>query len=871
MAIKRPTAIRRIRQLLFVASVAAFAVAPTMPARLHAEKAEPPAENAKRQSSRTDLYGDRLPPGALARMGTIRFAQGDSIDGYPVLAPDHKTFATVSRQTPYGQGRTICLWDADTGEELRHFEDPNFEHYRVFFLKREKLLGTLGWSRKPVPGELAPHAMQLWVPTTGKKVAGSFQVLGDLMEPWALSVDERLLVSASIGPPVAVRDRRTGKILAKCMGDGTRICSLAFSPDGKIVAIGTGGAILLWDWQAKREASQLSNAPRPNISGILGLWFSPDGRWFAAALGGEGLRIWDTKRWAEALRLAEETNIRFFPDGKKIISVNTGKIWDIARGKQIGRLENYADCVALDISADGRSVTGYAMGRIRRWDAVTGKDRSLPAPSPRRIMIHQVGFLPDGKTVVSASPDGSIRIWDAASGKELRTVVKGTVWEPQTSKPIFVRVAADGTIVVAQGKRLSFFKGESKAEEIELEAETASLNLSPDGKTFVLAASNRLAQIWDVAGRKIVGSSTLPERTSLEALGISSDGTRIAAYVDRAVVLLNASGVVEKILEKRPERPRIRGAEVELGEGYSYFPGTQAFAFSPTGDVLASSGHLGALKILDAHSGRTRHTLTPPPEQYHHPHLRNIVFSPNGRMIASESSDGVVDVWETSTGQLRHRFLGHRSYQTTLAFSPDGLRLATGNRDATILIWDVFGLWTGKAADFAPLAEKELPVLWERLREKDAEQACRILGRLMRSPEISAAFLKRRLLSRKGMGSARLRAWIAELDDADFHKRETASRELAKHLPTAEPLLKECLTNKPSLEMRRRIENLMCLMESQSLSAETIRDLRALEVLERFGLAAIEDIARELAEGNYDPHIVVAAKEARQRLKMRVP
>jgi hypothetical protein len=231
----------------------------------------------------------------------------------------------------------------------------------------------------------------------------------------------------------------------------------------------------------------------------------------------------------------------------------------------------------------------------------------------------------------------------------------------------------------------------------------------------------------------------------------------------------------------------------------------------------------------------------------------------------------VVDVWETSTGQRRRRFLGHRSYQTTLAFSPDGVRLATGNRDATILIWDVFGLWTGNAADAVPLTEKELPALWARLREGDAEQARSVMARLMRNPAVSAAFLKRHLLSRKEVETAQLRAWVADLDADDFAKRETASNELAKHLATAEPLLQECLANKPSLEARRRIENLLALMDSHALSQETIRDLRALEVLEYFGPPAIEDVARQLAEGNYDPHIASAAKAARQRLKARGP
>jgi hypothetical protein len=145
------------------------------------------------------------------------------------------------------------------------------------------------------------------------------------------------------------------------------------------------------------------------------------------------------------------------------------------------------------------------------------------------------------------------------------------------------------------------------------------------------------------------------------------------------------------------------------------------------------------------------------------------------------------------------------------------------------------------------------------------------MGRLMRHPTLSGPFLKRRLLSRKDPEVARLRAWIADLDDDRFAKRETASKELAKHLPAAEPLLKERLASEPSLEIRRRIENLLSLLDSQTLPAETIRDLRALEVLEYFGPVAIGDVARELAKGNHDPRVTAAAQAARQRLKARGP
>ena len=112
-----------------------------------------------------------------------------------------------------------------------------------------------------------------------------------------------------------------------------------------------------------------------------------------------------------------------------------------------------------------------------------------------------------------------------------------------------------------------------------------------------------------------------------------------------------------------------------------------------------------------------------------------------------------------------------------------------------------------------------------------------------------------------------LRAWIADLDNPQFAKREMATRELEKHLQIAEPLLKECLASNPSPEVRRRIQGLQARLESKTLAAETIRDLRAIEVLEYLGQTAMGELPGDLAKGDYDPRIVNAARAADRRLK----
>jgi WD40 repeat protein len=287
-------------------------------------------------------------------MGTMRYAQGDTTAGYPTLALDHKTFATVSRYTPFRQGPVVCLWDADTGKELRQLYDPDFEHFHAFFLKSENLVGTIGVSRKPAQRDTHTYAMHFWDPATGKKAASSIEASGYHFEPWALSPDENWITCASREPPVVVLDRKTGKVVAEWKGDGTRVDHLVFGPDGKTVAICCGNAIHLWNWKGNGGPRRLGDFQE----NIERLWFSPDGRRIAAAVYKEGLRVWEANELKEVRRFEGEHNIRFSPDGKRIVSADTGTIWDVSSGKQLGKLEDCAHCLALDCSLDGRTATG---------------------------------------------------------------------------------------------------------------------------------------------------------------------------------------------------------------------------------------------------------------------------------------------------------------------------------------------------------------------------------------------------------------------------------------------------------------------------------------------------------------------------------
>ena len=828
-----------------------------------------------------DLYGDPLPEGAVARMGTLRFAHGDDLARSPALAADHRTFATVSNFG--GQGRMICLWDANTGKQLRQIRDADFDYFDAFFLKKTGLLGTIGFSHTAVEGEGNTYALHFWDPKTGKKAPLQIQAPGYHFEPWALAPDEKWLACASSEVPVLVRDLKTGKPVAAWEGKEESVNCLAFSQDGKTIVIGCNSAIHLWEWTANRDKQALEWANTEQ------LWYSPDGKWLAAA-SGVGICVWETSSWKAVWRYKDPRGAQLYPQdfrflpaaegvGGKMVSTVTGAIWDLHSAKECGKFENFVPCRTLEFSQDGKTATGFANGRIRRWHVATGKDRTPPSLPVHDQMIHQLGFLPDGKTVVSSSPNGAVLLWDAVTGKQRQTLVPGTVLDDK--QPVFMRVAPDGTIAVVRNNRLTLFKDEEIQHQVELtdfDSETIlSINLSPDGKTMAVAGGNAeksLLQLWDLSKLELLSSFKPPQMAGLVTLGISPTRRKIVMAIGDSVCLLNAqTGAVEQSLDKDPEVPLEEAGQerVDFIQAFQWFPGIQAMGFSPDGALVVSSGYpAGGLKILDVAAGKPCRFLGPQGQSYRYS-LHNAIFSPDGTMVAAESDDNAVEVWEISSGKLRRRFLGHRSYQTTLAFSPDGTKLASGNRDTTILVWDIFGLSTGDSPSAQAPTHSELAGWWDTLKDQDAERACLAMGRFIRFPDASVPFLKERLEDRRKAEVAQLKQWLTDLDNPAFATRQKATESLTQQLAAAQPLLKDALTRKPPLEMVQRIKALLRKAELDPYSQVNLRDLRALEVLEHIGSKAAGDVVQALATGNQDAWLAGAANAVLKRLTTKVP
>jgi hypothetical protein len=237
------------------------------------------------------------------------------------------------------------------------------------------------------------------------------------------------------------------------------------------------------------------------------------------------------------------------------------------------------------------------------------------------------------------------------------------------------------------------------------------------------------------------------------------------------------------------------------------------------------------------------------------------VFSSDGRTVATGQNDGVT-LWETASGKKRAQFTGHRGVVSSVAFAPDGKTLASGSRDGTVLIWDL--LSSGKKAS------EELETSWDHLANSDAVLAYQAVCKLIAHPKEAVAILGSKLKPAT-VDFQRIDRYIRELDDNNFDVRKTAREELSKMEEAPEPKLRQALTGKPSLEMRRRVEELLKEIAHNKLepSAQQLQPIRALEVLEHIATPEAKEIIDRLAQGGPGLRLTEEAKGSLERMKKK--
>lgn len=402
---------------------------------------------------------------------------------YASFSPDEKRIATAS-------GNTAYLWDANSGRKLFTLAGHKNDIYKVAFSPDSTHLATGGADRK----------VKLWDVTTGKEL---FTLSGHSGAIYgiAFSPDGSRLVTAADDGTVRIWELTPSHELATLSTPQGSSGQIAFNQDGtRLATTDENQSINIWDAHSSKKLITLPSLE----SQIKDLAFSPDGAHVISAGSDGNVRVLDLAMGTVSRVLSAPTSsvngIALTQDGKHIATASDdyeAKIWELSSAfagkindKPLLTLDLPSSVFAVAFDKDGSLLaTGIQDGTTRLWNAITGKEVQILRGHNDAVL--SVDFDPDGKRIATASRDSTAKVWDIASGKELFTLGGHT----------------DAVTSIAYG---------------------------PDGSRIATASRDGTARLWDSAtGEELLTFSG--DGSELNDVAFSPDGTRLAIGGDSGV------------------------------------------------------------------------------------------------------------------------------------------------------------------------------------------------------------------------------------------------------------------------------------------------------------------------------------------------
>jgi WD40 repeat protein len=826
----------------------------------------------------TDVFGDPLPPDAVARLGTERFRVGERIrqlalsaDGKFVAAYHHDRASAL-------RGDTVVLLDAVTGKEVRRFNMEEHIGECLAFSPDVKLLASAD----------RDAGIRLLDVATGNLVR-RFPSLGQGTRP--------ILHFSDNGKVLAVGNEgsHNDRIVAWDVNSGKELCRFQNLHDpGLTASLSANGAVLamrennddgqnpssfiqLWDTVANRELRRL-NVREAQRLGIVNIALSPDGKQLAVCDVGATIKLVETETGKQLRKFAARSGtgalLSFSRDGKRLAAATRDgvvQVWDPAAGKLLVQAKGQS-CPCFGVAFTGVSdvlAAGLRFQSVLVWDVSSGKVRG--PDRGHQAAVTAVAFLESGNRIISVGRDG-IRAWSAATGEQLHHIPH-LVPEEERGRglPEIFFLSPDGKYLVA-GRH---FAGAVRLVKVETGEEICALGgpsgedpsagFSADGKKLATVDGWRRQtpriRFFDLtSGEEVRSFDATP--SAIHCLALSPDGKSLAEATS-SQLSPDAQCVVRTLDTTTGKEIRM----IAQGKGR-----IQRISYSPFGKILAATGPEGT-HLWNAATG-VEITLWKGSERHA---TSNLAFSSDGRLLAVAVSKAPGEppellVWEVASGSPRHELSrSHHGEIHALAFSPDNRKLVSGGADTTVLVWDLAGRSAAGTGVQGKLTSKETLALWTALADEDAAKGHRAMVRLAADPTVSVILLKQQLKPVPTVvpNEHEIEKWIGNLNDESFAKREQASQELERIGRPAKQTLEKVLAAEPEAEKRRRIEAILKDMNSPRLKPEEVRSSRAVELLERLNTSESRELLATLARGAPDARLTRQAKAALERLAKR--
>lgn len=450
-----------------------------------------------------------------------------------------------------------------------------------------------------------------------------------------INADGTRALTASADTTAILWDVESGEILMTLSGHRTSVINALFDPrtPDSALTVERNGTLIQWDLSTGNDVQR-------TVLGLtaVALDVSADGRLLAVGGTRGALQLWtlaETPQAAPTLTLTfsglnEETIVRtlvFSPSGEWVASAGTDEaiaLWNTANGDRFQLFTGHTrDITDMALNAPGtRLISASRDGTARLWDLTS-------AAIVRDFIGHTSGaigvYLPQARAILSGSGDTTLRLWDIASARTIRE-----------------------------------FRGHSGA--------VLALDVTRDGQRYLSGGRDNTVRLW-----------TLDSDTPLTMRGHAGAISAVSLTPDEteAVSVGRDGAVIRWNLTTGEESKRYVKAE---GSASAQF----ALALSADGTRIAAGGDDQVVTVWDAQSGAVLQTLSG-----HERSVRAVAFSPDGRFMVSGATNGDLFLWDVTSGELVRRFNGHNRTIQAVDFSPDGAAFVSVSVDGTLRVWDV--------------------------------------------------------------------------------------------------------------------------------------------------------------------------------------
>jgi WD40 repeat protein len=420
-------------------------------------------------------------------------------------------------------------------------------------------------------------------------------------------------------------------------GDKAQV--MAFSPDGKVLAIGGSvGTIHLWDISTRLEIAALKGHQDFILSIVSGGW-------------DDTIRVWNFASRKETAKIPVAvkdgvTHLLFLPDGKSIC-------WGDRNG----------NARAVNLPPLQEPVTlGHHDGDIK---------------------IERVSTTPDGKLLATSDLRGTTRLWKLPEGKSL-----GKLLDERSDRTEMLGQTADGKSIVgfSHDEGLCAWDLSGKRNRVCLvrpdenqQARITAVAFTADRKAFAFVTSDpkgmkNQVKLWSLHSRKERGAYETRESDIISLLFAPNDAALITLHADGDITFWDLPKEFQQLLLERVPIATMTGHEAAA----------RAIAFAPDGETLASGGDDHQIILWDLAEKSERYKL-----EGHKDDVLCLAFAPKDALLASGDRDGEIKLWDLGSGKVKASLTGQKSPVFSLTFAPDGKTLVSTGNDGYVHLWDV--------------------------------------------------------------------------------------------------------------------------------------------------------------------------------------